>query len=376
MKSLRQSLGLTVEGEIPNVVRGKAALGYSRDRVINSMPIAAAMDVEVQDPIITRSKAGVTITHREFVQNVNSTINFTTSLEQEVNPGNATLFPWLSSQAASYERYHFNFLRLKYIGRSPTTMGGSVLLIPIYDPKVQPPATEALATTFRGVVEFPPYSPMKVLDFDLSMSGGTKYVKKYLQAGDIRTSDLGKFVLSTVGGANTTDGWGKLWVEYSVTLLSPITVPTTPQCSAVSVFYAPANQAGIASGVNTAINLVSWHNGLDIPNPSGTSSIILPAGSYFIMYEVMFSTSANTTIDGSFGVVVQGGGFAGDTGVSNVSQDLVAAFSTQCYGVTVLTPATQTTYELLASVVTGAGTWTIHGLAGTIKYTRLVIQLA
>jgi hypothetical protein len=97
------------------------------------------------------------------------------------------------------------------------------MLVPDYDASDAPPVTEQIASSYEDVAEDAPWKDI-VSDLRpdaLHAIGPTKFIRTGpLQPNlDIKTYDAGNLFLCTIDG--TAVSWGKLWVEYDVTLMTP-----------------------------------------------------------------------------------------------------------------------------------------------------------
>jgi len=202
----------------------KEKIGRGLSTGAQSAAAAYAVGARVSEPNIKGGYRSTRIVHREFVGNVTGSSSFATPLTLPLNPGMATTFPWLSTQAVGWEQYKFNRLKFSYLSRTGTSTPGSVMLIPDYDAADPAPSTEQIATAYRDVVEEVPWVPEFCCNLDkASMMEPAK--RKFIRVGplspnlDVKTYDAGTMFVGTVDGTNVA--WGKLWVEYDVELFVP-----------------------------------------------------------------------------------------------------------------------------------------------------------
>jgi hypothetical protein len=121
-----------------------------------SAPVATATMARSGLPQYLRTGFSETrIIHKEFVGNLIGSSAFTVQYSIPLQPG--LMAPWLAQQAAGWEKYRFNRLRLHYLTRASTSTAGSYQLVPDYDAADSSPATEEIASTFGGVVEDAPW---------------------------------------------------------------------------------------------------------------------------------------------------------------------------------------------------------------------------
>ena len=243
-------------------------------------------------PRIDTLKGSVRIKHRELIASVTGSANFIVANSFPLNPGMPTSFPWLASQAQAWERYRFNSLRFLYYTRTGTGTSGSVMLAPEYDPADQPPVSEQVAATYEDVREDVPWKDI-VCDLNpssLHALGPSKFIRTGIlpQNLDIKTYDSGNLHLCVTDGNPVP--WGKLWVEYDVTLMTPQLNPLGGAglaaqhtfCNATintDIFKGAVNQPG-------SLVLVNY-----TPDPNGGNMTFTQAGQFLITMEGNAATS-------------------------------------------------------------------------------------
>jgi hypothetical protein len=196
------------------------------------------------------------IVHRELIASVTGTVAFTVGSSIALNPGLVTSFPWLSTQAAGWERYKFNALRFCYYTRTGSNIPGSVMMAPDFDASDAAPQTEVAASSYQHCEEDAPWKDIKCILPARELMGDMK--EKYIRTTaiaanqDIKTYDAGNFFLCTVDG--TAVPWGKLWVEYDVTLITPQSPPGGFQASGLLVGVGAKDQNQIFGPIATQLN--------------------------------------------------------------------------------------------------------------------------
>ncbi len=167
------------------------------------------------------------IIHRELVASISGSSAFTVAQQLPLNPGQNSTFPWLSNEAAGWEKYRFNKLRFCYYTRTGSNVPGSMMLAPDYDASDAPPVSEVVASAYEDTVEDAPWKDI-CCDLEAGELMGDMN-ERYVRTGalgpnqDIKTYDSGNLFACTVDG--TSVNWGKLWVEYDVTLITPHVPP-------------------------------------------------------------------------------------------------------------------------------------------------------
>lgn len=193
-----------------------------------SMPVSYAQALEGSRPTFYGGRDCIGIRHAEMVTIVTPTqdawsIDYSTKL----NPGNATLFPWLSANARNWESYSFKALKFVYKTRSSTIKDGVLHMFADYNVADQisdlAGLTETAASSMQGFQETPVYRNRDfICDVKaMQQSKPTKYVvpDTGVPAGaDPANYYSGVFFTATSG--NTTS-LGSLWVVYDVMLYTP-----------------------------------------------------------------------------------------------------------------------------------------------------------
>jgi len=267
-------------GKQPRVARAMRqpilarAMGGSVYRNNAQVGVAAAYATgqSTKSPKITQSSMDSSrIIHRELVGSVFGSVAFTTALTFSVNPGLPTSFPWLSTQALGWEKYHFNSLRLCYYTRTGSNTPGSVILSPDYDAADSAPVNEQIASAYHGTQEDVAWKD-NCLTFDPKLLSGQRFIRTGgLSANqDIKTYDIANAFVSTLDG--TAVNWGKVWFEYDITLINQQLNSSGPSGSGVLVAGGSAesnlNIFGSAPVTTGSYNITAL---LDVVSMSGLS---------------------------------------------------------------------------------------------------------
>jgi len=193
-------------------------------------PVAEGTKMSGHKPVFIRmSHSEQRIMHRELVSKVVTPGNglFTILAAIALNPGLQASFPWLSNEAAGWESYRFNKLRLIWVPSMGTQVAGDILIAPDYDAADAAPTGEAAMASYSDSEEANIWARFEcVCEPDL-LNGEMR--RKFIRLGalapnlDVKTYDSGiMFVASTDDAINNT---GKLWIEYDVTLFNPHVPP-------------------------------------------------------------------------------------------------------------------------------------------------------
>lgn len=250
------------------------------------------------------------ITRRELIGSVSGSVTFSAT-RYPINPGLATSFPWLSTQAAGYEQYRFNTLKFLYYNRTNTSKNGAFYMAFDYDSQDATPLTEAAIGTYDPCVQAAIWEDAEYGCSKDAMHpfGPRKYIRSSNVAGDPKTYDVGNFFFGTVDCADTS-GIGKLWVEYDVDLYVPQTNPTQPLPSRASQYVLNTNQS-LTTAVSTVLcssNLTTLYDPLGLGSP--TSGVwTLPIGSYQVDICGYLTDGTNEVFQVSFDFFKNGAAF-------------------------------------------------------------------
>jgi hypothetical protein len=255
---------------------------------------------------ITRS---VFVKEEEYIADVTLTSAGFTNLQYSANPGNAIMFPWLSTIAVNFNKYRFSKLLFRYrpIVSGYATAGQTGDIILSFNPDASDPAPVAQSQVYdlqmRDNDE--PCAPFALNK--LSIAEINKQDSYYVRAGaapantDIKTYDVGNLNVSTTGTA-TSGTCGKLFVDYEVLLHSPVLVQPTSSgavhfssiaSTSADSFSGSVLQSGGSpafSGITTAANVITFPAGIP--------------GNYLMVMTVAGATSSTawTTATGAGGV--------------------------------------------------------------------------
>lgn len=225
----------------------------------------------------------------------------------QVNPGIQSSFPWLSCQAAAWEKYKFHSLTFVYHTKCPTTTAGNIIMAMDYDAGDVAPSTEQQMTSFYGAVESAPWREIRY-KCDMTRMKDSRYIRVSAVTGqDIKTFDQGVLYVGTVDGTDGA-GWGKLWVEYDVELQIPAQCPA----AGIGVYYANNITTAALFPVinNAAINSKNYN--ISINGDPTTANRLLIDGLvvgkiYSLDFEVVGTTISNGSIitnENEFGLLV------------------------------------------------------------------------
>jgi hypothetical protein len=231
-----------------------------------------------------------------------------------------------------------------YYTRTGSNVPGSMMLAPDYDASDAAPVSEVSASAYEDTVEDAPWKDIECHLAGKELMGDME--ERFVRTGtlaanqDIKTFDCGNLFACTVDG--TAVNWGKLWVEYDVTLITPHVPPGGFQASGTLVAgggsiaaATPFGAAPVATG-----NLVL----------SGAGVAVMTIGNVQIGQEICITAASTGTVISGYGA----GALTGLTLKTSCFDGFPAAATSGCvcntYTVTALNPTF--TLSVTATTVT------------------------
>jgi len=225
----------------------------------------------------------------EYIADISGSTGFANT-SFPVNPGQVATFPWLSKQAAQWEKYRWEYLEFYYKPEVSAFAGqgqkGKIILSMDYDASDAPPSSKQQAEDTDPHTDAMPYEDLLlILDprqmFEMADS---KYVRPGGLPGstDIKTYDSGNLSVSTIGNTDTTL-LGELHVRYAVVFEVPVLETSAGGSVATNNQVADftSSSEAMSSGVAYQFLLpIAQANGVQAVNTAG--SIVLPGGNYLV----------------------------------------------------------------------------------------------
>lgn len=276
----------------------------SNSAPMSSVPVARSRIVKTARPnMVTRPNGDCFITHREYVGEIlasatgpPTTFNLSSFA---LNPGLASVFPWLSKIAQNYESYQLQRLRFCYQTEAPSSLGGTLVMAIDYDAIDTAPATKQAALAYRGSVRSAPWNDCC---HDSTSEDLHKMKSFFIRSGaipanaDLKTYDIGNLFVITQGVTTSGATCGELYVEYSVKLMTPI---FEPQNSLAGGSFAGANTQTAANPYGTAP--VRQANSVGVSMNNASLLTIIAPGTYLLS-----SVIGGTVITGVTNLVLTG----------------------------------------------------------------------
>lgn len=186
-------------------------------------PIAMGFRSQFNAPEMSSKGQNTVVTHREYVADINASINFSVVSAFAINPGVSQSFPWLSQVAQRFEKYRFRKLRYAFETTSPTNKQGSLMLVPDFDAEDPAPISKTQALSYKSSVRTQIWERITLEVKQEDLRALPQY---YIRGGslsgsyDIKTYDVGNLFVCFSGGDDNSVA-GELWVEYEIELIAP-----------------------------------------------------------------------------------------------------------------------------------------------------------
>ncbi len=249
--------------------------------------------------IVTLRNGDCEIVMREYIADIiaaSTGANFNLT-QFAINPGQASMFPWLSKIAQNFESYKFKKLKFCYETEAPSSLGGTLVMAVDYDASDVAPANKQQALAYRGSVRSAPWTPCCHTSVGEDLSKQKSY---FVRPGsvpansDIKLYDVGNLNVITQGISTNSATCGELYVEYAVKLMTPL-YEVIPQSSTLMSTSGVSSMAAPLTGAVNLGQLISSFTSAGAINFSN-----LPIGSELLI--AVASSSATTTL--SLGTLV------------------------------------------------------------------------
>jgi len=190
-------------------------------------------------PTVSNTTSGIRIKHREYIQDVQSSILFNNQFILPIQPGLAESFPWLSGIASNFTQYKIHGLIYEYITTSGSAIAstnnslGEVMMATNYNSgdstfsNKQQMLNEEFSSS--GVPSANLIHPIECASAQTTVERLYTRVTTAVPSGqDIRLYDLGLFQLAVQGqqvgtgqGGSTSVTLGELYCSYDIEFFKP-----------------------------------------------------------------------------------------------------------------------------------------------------------
>jgi hypothetical protein len=268
---------------------------------MRSAPVVMSRQFKTNRPNMQTMRNGdCRIVHREYIADIIAAAtgaNFNNT-QYPINPGQSSVFQWLSKIAQNFESYHFRKLKFDYETEAPSSLGGTLVLAVDYDASDSAPTTKQQMLAFRGSVRSAPWTPCQHSSVGEDLS---KLKSSFVRPGlnppntDIKFYDVGVLNVATQGISTNSATCGELYVEYDVDLMTPLYEPVQNASSyqALTALTA-AEPLGATGTLLGGLSIVVGNNGTN-------STLTLSNATIGSEYSVS-TISAGTVITAAVGV--------------------------------------------------------------------------
>lgn len=183
-------------------------------------------------PDMHKNGQTIVVRHREFIATLNSATTFTVQNSFDINPGNATLFPWLSGVASRFQEYKIRGMVYHYIPTSGSAVAstnsalGAVMLQTSYRASDSAPTSKIeMLNEYNSNESVPCETFCHPIECDPKEN---PFNVQYVRTVDTPTTedkllyDLGTTHVAVQGCQTDGNPIGDLWVTYEIELKKPI----------------------------------------------------------------------------------------------------------------------------------------------------------
>ncbi len=309
---------------------------------VDAAPAAMSSIMKTGKPVFKSEKdGGMRIVHHELFGGVTNAASAFANQQFKLQPGLSTsvsggMFPWLSAIAARFERYKFHKLGIAYVTKAATSESGTVYIAPDYDSSDPQPGTESQIAAYQDSKSCSPWQNMFVpLDPKcLHPNSVPKFVRTgFVPFSDSTDFDAGSINIATVSGGST-NGIGKLYVFYDVSLYTPNLEDTTTAASVQqTAMYALNGGAQTITSATPTLILFDTEIVDGIGLPGFTAGVMtMPKGAWKITCGASFNFTVNEAFAGTMNIFQNGSGngrslrqFNLGANGTNVKQSLVTS---------------------------------------------------
>lgn len=188
-------------------------------------------------PKMSMSKNGMVVSHREYIQDISSSVPFIGE-NFPLNPGMKQTFPWLSQIADNFEEWIPEGIIFEYKTTSSNTVVNTTNSNPGLGTVIIATQYNSLNNDFGNKQQMENYENAVSVDPSRSVVHGIECAKNqtplqpmYVRTGavaptattsnDLRFYDHGKMTIATVGQQTNNFVIGELWVSYRIRFLKP-----------------------------------------------------------------------------------------------------------------------------------------------------------
>nr|UZN89761.1 coat protein [Yam spherical virus] len=237
-------------------------------------PVAISRTIRGSKPKFIRSKGSVTVSHREYVSQVQGNATGFFRLNHDgandlyrINPLNSAVTPWLVNIASNFDQYRFTRLQLHYVPFCATTQVGRFAMFFDKDSEDVGPFDRAELANFAHLCETNVWA-------EGTLNIPVDNVKRFnndTTVVDPKLIDLGRLGIVTYS-TNTNDFIGDVFISYTVELFE-----AQPTADLMGEIVGSGATVISSRGMN-------WFTQLPGTSSNTTASFIFKPGMYYVHF--------------------------------------------------------------------------------------------
>jgi len=331
-------------------------------------------------PTVRNSKTVFAMQHREYLMDIygSTTFNLTSF---PINPGLQQTFPWLASQALSYEQYKLKGLLFEFVTTSGTSVGstntalGTVIMATEYNSQLPLFSSKFQMENHEYANSFVPFKdnlhPIECAPKDTTIS------HLYVRVGtgtayNPLLYDMGIFQIATVGMQAGVTAIGELWVTYDIEFYKP-TIPTSLSGTQPQHWYWDSSIGIAPSAAAWFQNLRCKSGGAGVTSLAQQGLLVPASGRYLMTY---VCTASGTCVEAVPTPAITGGLLVNTWSTNPVTgASTVSSISAPSIGAT----TSNVTYNVCFDIVTPIGPAGLQSqvalTGGTLPATVLTVDI-
>jgi hypothetical protein len=282
----------------------------SGDYTVQSNSIVNRSNASV--PTMHQTSNSVIIRHREFIDVVKGSINFT-GFDLTINPGIPACFPWLAKLSTCYQQYKIRGMVFHYVPTSGNSVSstnpalGAVMMQTSYRSNDSSPANRVEMMNEYFACESVPSEPF-CHPIECSPKENPFQIH-YVRSGPIPANDsslmydTGTLFVRTQGMPADGNVVGDLWCTYEIELLKPILRTNVANFNGYALYAHDIITASFSTTNLFGTGAIAYHysdSSYNLPVTYGAGGVInIPAsyGGYFEVNVVIKSSSNFSVVD-------------------------------------------------------------------------------
>lgn len=303
--------------------RARNEMSKQQQQILQPTTIAATTGIPQMGNL---GNGNMRVRHREFFADVNGNATGVFTVQSfSVNPGQASLFPWLSTVANRFEKYRFRRLEIDYQPACSVTTVGTVMAAYDTDAADPAPTSKVQLMAYQNAARSAPWG--RYSTHCPLVGQGDRYVRRggVPQNTDIKTYDMATLFVA-ISSTAAAGQLGELYVEYDVDLMVP---------QLADSFVTAMLGSGLATqgadpwrfSPNVSGTLVVTPS----PNNAGFLAIATNVGAYLLVtVDVKGATIVNITVASAAGL---GNNLLTQVGTTSQTVTATSATSVSCWRV-------------------------------------------